>query len=186
MKKKGLVLSLAAMALVLTASVGTAFGYFSTYATAKGGYTISLGDYEEITEDFQDWKKTVVVTSRADSNEDVYVRVKAFAGSSIVLTYESSSASWTAGADGYYYYSGIIAPGASTDAIDVKISNIPNDVNAEEYVNQFNVIVVYECTAVEYNEDGTAKPADWSKKLDVTQIIGADTSSDSTSGGDTQ
>ena len=168
MKKKGLLLTAACAALVLTASIGSAFAYFSTYEKALGGYEIHLGDYEEITEDFSDWTKKVVVTSRQDSKDDVYVRIKAFAGSQVALQY-SGDTRWSPAADGYYYYSDVLKPGESTSEIDVLINNIPQGVDPDS----FNVVVVYEATAVRYNADGTPY-ADWTQTLDVTYVTGGD------------
>ncbi len=167
MKKKSLILIAACAVLILTASIGSAFAYFSTYEKALGGYVLHLGDYIEWTEDFQDWTKHVQITSRADSEEDVYVRVIAYGGS-VNLQYSGDSR-WTPGADGYYYYSDILKPGESTSFIDVKISNIPMDVEPES----FNVIVYYEATPVRYQPDGTPY-ADWNELLDVTYVTGGD------------
>ncbi|MBQ8137991.1 MAG: hypothetical protein IJ195_00890 [Lachnospiraceae bacterium] len=162
MKKKSLILTAACAALIMTASIGSAFAYFSTYEKAMGGYVIHLGHYEEIPEEFQDWTKKVVIKNRADSLDDVYVRVKAFAGSTVNLQY-IGDARWTPASDGFYYYSDSIKPGESTAEIDVKISNIPAGVDPQS----FNVVVIYEATKVKYRADGTAY-ADWSELLDVT------------------
>ncbi|MBR6909289.1 MAG: hypothetical protein IKN35_03260, partial [Lachnospiraceae bacterium] len=98
MKKKSLILTAACAALIMTASIGSAFAYFSTYERAMGGYVIHLGHYEEIPEEFEDWTKKVVIKNRADSLDDVYVRVKAFAGSTVNLQY-IGDARWTPASD---------------------------------------------------------------------------------------
>ncbi len=38
MKKRTLILAVLAVVLVLSASIGSAVAYFTTYATARGGY----------------------------------------------------------------------------------------------------------------------------------------------------
>ncbi|MCR4617169.1 MAG: hypothetical protein K5669_03150 [Lachnospiraceae bacterium] len=162
MKKKSLILVAACAALILTSSIGTAFAYFSTYEKALGGYVIHLGDYEEITEDFNDWTKKVVITSKSDSLDDVYIRIKAFSGSTVNLQYVGDS-KWSPAADGYYYYSDSLKAGESTTEIDVKITNIPEGVDPKS----FNVVVIYEATKVKYKADGTPY-ADWNDVLDVT------------------
>ena len=44
MKKKSIFVAAFAAAMVAAASVGSAWAYFTTYAEAQGGYTISLGE----------------------------------------------------------------------------------------------------------------------------------------------
>ncbi len=168
MKKKKILLTAACAVLILSATIGSAVAYFSTYEKALGGYVLHLDDYEEYTEEFQDWTKKVVITSKKDSKEDVYVRVRAYAGTQVKLQYIADD-SWTPAADGFYYYSGILKPGESSSEIDVKISNIPTGVDLQS----FNVVVVYEATPVRYHADGSPY-ADWSEVLDVTYVTGGD------------
>lgn len=158
------VLALAAAFTVASAGIGTAWSYFTTFAEAAGGYTIRLGDRTEITEDFTDWTKHVVITNE-DSSEPVYIRVRAFCGSQYKLLY--SGEGWTQGSDGYYYYNEIVNGGASTAKLDVRIEDIPDD---PEVTARFNVVVIYESTPVRYHEDGTpysAAETDWSEILDT-------------------
>ena len=49
----------------------------------------------------------------------------------------------------------------STDALDVRIENVPDDVDDP---SSFNVVIVYETTPVRYHEDGTPY-ADWEADL---------------------
>lgn len=192
MKKRNVFLAVLAAGLVLTASIGSAWAYFTTYVEADGGYTISLGDETTVEEEFSSWMKHLVVTSTADS-EPVYVRARAFAGDSYPLTYSDGEVLdaedpdgthgndgvgngqkgvWTPNADGYYYYSKIIYGGGKTNELQVKIENVPQDVTEKE----FNVVVIYETTPVQYKEDGTAFRPDeinWDDaKLDVDRVEG--------------
>jgi predicted ribosomally synthesized peptide with SipW-like signal peptide len=158
MKRKTWFLSLAAVILVLSLSIGSAMAYFSAYATAQGGKTIQLGATTEISEpEISDWTKHVVITSQADS-QPVYVRAKAFAGSEYTLTFESASGKWSQGDDGYYYYSDILEGGASTEELLIHIGGIPED------TKDFNVVVVYESTPVLYDADGNPY-ADWTQTI---------------------
>ena len=59
MKKRTLILAVLAVVLVLSASIGSAVAYFTTYATARGGYVIHLGGRTEIEEDIVNNRKTV-------------------------------------------------------------------------------------------------------------------------------
>ena len=74
MKKIRYAIAALAVAAIMTAGLGQAWAYFTTYAAAEGGYTINLGDRTEITEGFSDWTKRVTVTNEAGA-APVYVRV---------------------------------------------------------------------------------------------------------------
>ncbi|MCI9197539.1 MAG: hypothetical protein HFH55_06500 [Lachnospiraceae bacterium] len=160
MRKKNILLAAAAVSLALSTGIGSAWAYFTTYTQARGGYPIELGDRTTVEEEFSDWTKHVVITSSPDS-QPVYVRVRAISGSVYNLVY-SGSGKWTPGADGYYYYSDIVTGGMSTDALDVRIENVPDDVDDPA---SFNVVIVYETTPVRYHEDGTPY-ADWEANLE--------------------
>lgn len=168
MKKKGMFLAALAAALTLTASVGSAWAYFTTYAEARGSYTISLKGHETtVSENFSAWTKEVTVANDADS-DPVYVRARAFCGSEYRLSYSDEGGRWSPAEDGYYYYDSILPGGASTEKLLVKIEGIPED--AEDGDN-FNVVVVYETAPVRYDESGEPY-ADWSAILDTGTVKG--------------
>lgn len=156
-----------AVIFVASAGIGEAWAYFTTYATAQGGYTIHLGYETEIFEDYANGIKTITISNKAGS-EPVYIRVKAFSGTSHPLTYSSDS--WSEGNDGYWYYDKILNGGEQTDALEVKIDNIP--ITPEDEF-EFNVVVIYESTLVRYEADGTPY-ADWEAKLDTGEWEGGD------------
>ena len=149
-----------AVVFVLAAGIGDAWAYFTTYARAQGGYIIKLGYETEIEEEFSNWEKRVVISSKSDS-QPVYIRARAFCGGEYELTYSGSN--WTLGSDGYWYYNNIVYGGDHTDELRVKIENIPE--NPEE-TPEFNVVVIYESTPVGYDAQGNPY-ADWTKKLDT-------------------
>ena len=161
LKNKTFWLGAAAIVLAGSVSAQSAMAYFTTYVKAKGGYEITLGSQTEIEEDVKDMTKEIKISNTGET--DCYVRVKVFAGSQYQegLVYSDESGKWTPGDDGYYYYSDIIAPGAKSEELLVKISNmnLPKD---------FNVIVVSECTPVILDAEGNPS-ADWTKKADVAQ-----------------
>lgn len=159
MKKNLKFLAVLAVVLVLGSSIGSAWAYFTTYTSARGGYVMKLGDETEIGEKFSEWTKHVSITSDENS-EPVYVRAKAFCGSKYTLVYSSENNKWTAGDDGYYYYSDIVYGGQTTEELLVKIENVPEGEDADS----FDVVVIYETTPVLYHEDGTPY-ADWSLVL---------------------
>lgn len=165
-KKNGL-LTAAAIMLILSAAIGSAWSYFTTYTEARGGYTVRLGDETTIDEEFSDWTKKVSIASE-EGAEPVYIRAKAFCGNEFQLIYSDESGKWTLGDEGWYYYSDILYGGETADTLLVKIENIPEEVKDSD---SFNVVVVYESTPVLYNEDGEPY-ADWSVKLESDKVEG--------------
>lgn len=168
-----------AVVCIAFAGVGAASAYFTTYCQAKGGYTLELGDTTTITEDFVNWTKSVTIQSDAASDEPVYVRVVAYGPSKYPIEYSEpgGATNWSQAADGYYYYkgnSGILNPGETTPQLDLMIRNVPtSDPStgaAPQSGDEFNVVVVYETTPVQYKADGTVvdpEAADWSVKLET-------------------
>lgn len=142
-----------ALTLVVTSSVSSSLAYFTTYVTAKGGVTIEYGSLStELDEQVEGWEKTVNVKNTGTL--DAWVRVRAYAGSQFDLRYAAESG-WRDGGDGWWYYSEPLAAGEVTAVPVVVTISGP-----EELPEEFNVVVVQECTPVSYREDGTAY-ADW-------------------------
>lgn len=173
MKKRHVFLAFLAAGMVLTASVGSAWAYFTTYVEARGGVIISLGDETTVQENFSEWTKKIAITSESDS-EPVYVRVKAFC-SKYKFEYIDPSENkdrWVPGPGDYYYYREILKGGETTPELLVHIRDVPSDEVEQE---DFNVIVIYETTPVQYDEDGkpiAPEDIDWNKKLDITRVEG--------------
>lgn len=163
MKKAKYLLTLLAAGTILTAGIGQAMAYFTTYVEAEGNFTIRLGDETKIVEKFENWVKELRV-SNEEGSEPVFIRAKAFyAPDTLELTY--SGEGWSKGdTDDYYYYNIPVNAGETTESLSVAIKNIPQDVAKGDV---FNVIVIYESTPVLYHEDGTAY-ADWNSELVVT------------------
>lgn len=170
LRKKSVWLAAVAIVLCLGSGIGSAMAYFTTYAQAEGSRAIELGERTEIHEEFSNWTKEVTITSAEDS-EPVWVRAKAFAGGDFSLTYSDASGKWSAGEDGYYYYSEIVYGGESADTLLVRIDNIPADAKAGD---DFNVVVIYEATPVVYDAAGNPLPADWDAKVDVREVSGGE------------
>ena len=139
--KKSLCLAAAALALTAGLSVNSAMAYFTTYATAAGGVTISLGSTTTIPEEtVSDWTKHIVIKNTGDF--ECYVRVKVFAGDKYQdgLKYQGSE-KWSPGEEDYYYYSDIVPAGGETEELQVKI-------DSKDSEEEFNVSVAQECTPV--------------------------------------
>ncbi len=168
LKNKIFWLAMIAVVLVGSVSVQSAMAYFTTYVKAEGGYEITLGDETEIEEDVKDMTKSISIKNTGET--DCYVRVKVFCGSQLNISYSgavdgSGNQYWTLDDDGYWYYKDILKVGESSEVLNAKIE-LP-----EDYKDTFNVIVVQECTPVQYKEDGTAY-ADWNAKIDTKTDIG--------------
>lgn len=163
MKKKNIFLFALAIVLILATSISGALAYFTTYANAKGGYVIHLGYDTEITETFSNWTKHVTITNR-EGSQPVYVRARAFSGSTYDLNYTDMSGKWSMGKDGYWYYEDVLYAGESSTELLVKINNVPDNVTDGA---SFNVVVIYEATPVQYDASGNPY-ADWNAKLDTS------------------
>lgn len=175
-------LALFALFMILGASVGKAWSYFTTFAMAKGGFTIHMNEITEIEEKFSDWTKRVVITNDADS-EPVMIRARGFCGDDYKLVYRTGSAefddsldadncaagSWTEGTDGFWYYSAVVDPGKHTQELLVEILNKDGSRISQEQDNpkEFGVVVIYESTtAITYDKDGNPT-ADWDAAIQV-------------------
>ena len=156
---------LAAAALTLTAgiSVGSAMAYFTTYATASGGAVISLGSTTIVPEEeVVGMEKRISVKNTGDY--ECFVRVKVFAGDKYqpgLVFIPDQAGTWSQGEDGYYYCSQVIPEGGVSETFRVKIDTMDSE-------DDFNVIVIQECTAVLYDENGNPY-ADWSRIADSEQ-----------------
>ncbi len=186
LNKKSLCLAAAALTLTAGISAGTAMAYFTTYTEASGGVTLDMGFSETVPkEDFSNWTKHVGIQNTG--KEECYIRVKVLTGEKYQdkLTYDDGNndslkrviegtptfaeGSWVLGSDGYYYYTGIVAPGEYTNVLDITIQV------AEDEKDSFNVVVVQESTKVEY-QDGKAKSWSevdgWNQNADVIETAG--------------
>ena len=149
MKRKTILLGALALVLVLCVSIGAAWAYFTTYASAQGGYVIQQG--VEFEETFYDWTKHVVITSKPNT-VPVYVRVRAYASTQYTL--ETGGAGWTQDGD-WWYCTEILEGGGQTNPLDILILDVPTEV---ENGDSFNVVVVYEYAPVRYGADNNPLP----------------------------
>ena len=135
------------------------------YTVASGGLKIKLGNTTIIPdEEVVNMEKRIAVTNTGDM--DCFVRVKVFAGNKYqpgLKFTPDAEGTWSQGDDGYYYCSQIIPAGETSNTFNVKI----DDMDSED---DFNIIVVQECTAVLYDENGKALSADWNMIADSSEI----------------
>ena len=157
--KKLVALSAAALFLTAAAGIRQASAYFTTYVSAGGSQVVHMGARTELQEDVTDMTKHISNTNASQIN-DCYVRVKVFYAGPFEVTYTDRSERgnlWTySEADGYWYYGPILPAGGSTEILDAKIGDLPEDFDRDS----FNVVVIQECTPVIYDENGNPT-ADW-------------------------
>lgn len=161
--KKNLCLAAAALTLTAGVSVGSAMAYFTTYTTASGGATISLGSAEIVPDEtVSAMTKHIRVHNTGDF--ECYVRVKVLAGDKYKdgLEFSASEGHWEL-KNGYYECDQIVAPGEKSPELQVKV-------NAMDSTEDFNVIVIQECTAVLYDENGNPY-ADWDRIADSSEDV---------------
>lgn len=172
LKNKTFWLGVAAIVMAGSLTAQSAMAYFTTYVKAKGGYEITLGSETEIEEKVKDMTKEITISNTGKT--DCYVRVKVFCGSQLDIKFSGAVDNkgndyWTLGDDGYWYYKDVLPAGSKSEVLKAKIE-VP-----EDYKDTFNVVVVQECTPVQYNADGTAvdpAKADWNVKVDTKTDIG--------------
>lgn len=166
MKRKTMILAVLAFVLVLGMGIAPGWAYFTARSTANGGLPV----YTEPTTDVHEWYKEgvkhVAITNSPEAKTSVYVRARVYTS----LDVEVSGTNWPeTPTDGWYVYDQILAPGDTTDELNVSIT-FPKVQSEEQpdgavYGDNYNVIVVYESTPVQY--DSAGQPfADWSYILD--------------------
>lgn len=165
MKMSKKILAAAAIVLPLSIGAGSALAYFTANVEASGSASVEVGMDTDIVETFDEWTKHITISSKPGSGA-VWIRAKAFCGAEYELEYSGIGWEKHTPDDGYYYYKNVLEPGGTANVLDVKITGVPEDVEERE---DFNVVVIYERTPVEYDSAGNALAANWEK--DVTPIV---------------
>ena len=99
-----------------------------------------------------------------------FVRVKVLAGNLTPVSYLDNSGKWSLGGDGYWYYQDTLPPGETTGELAATIE-VPEGM--EGMMDSFDVVVIQECTAALYREDGTPY-GDWERKMADGKETGAE------------
>ena len=181
MKRKHFVLAVLAIALVLSASIGTAFAYFTTYSDARGGYVIHLGHKSEIEESWLEGKKEIRIGNKANSADDVgkypiFVRVKIFAGTDLSLGVPAG-VNWVQSGDYYNYLLPLycaLDPSVETNSQTTPLKVEVNAVAGRVYKagDKADVIVVYESVPAVFLPNGDPDfTTAWATGV-ITPIIG--------------
>ena len=167
-----------AVAAVLMSTPGESSAYFTAYHTTQWEKALAVGSQTEITEEYDKDTGVKTVTIQNTGETECFVRVKIFHGSQVGLTIAGDGDGWNQGADGYWYYQGILSPGTGENSktkplrITVDLSKAPvggGDGDAPTYDQ--NVVVIEECAQVFYQDkaDGTQEPyAVWNLSISAT------------------
>lgn len=170
-------MSAAALGMVAALTIESATAYFTTYVSAGGSQIVNLGSQTTIHEDVSAMTKHIQIANES-AIHDCFVRVKIFYGGDLEIGYPDSpdvpaNSDWylddTIDEKGfrYVYYRPVLpasrVPGdyehpeniSLTTPLDVKI-NVPEGFDKDN----FNVVVIQECTPVIYDGEGNAT-ADW-------------------------
>lgn len=157
--KKPVLLAAAALALTAALTVGSAMAYFTAHTEAGGEVPLNIGFTEtEVDEKVDGGGKHIVIHNIGDY--DCFVRVKVF--SVIDIGYKPSGKWRDGGGDGYWYFDSVLPAGGSTEELLVTFEYPAN--TEEDKTEEFNIIVVQECTPVVYDEEGNAA-ADWGRVI---------------------
>lgn len=150
------VMSAAALGMTAALTIEGATAYFTTYVSAGGSQVVSLGAETEIHEEVSNMTKHISIENASATN-DCFVRVKVFCGNELAINYTQADggSNWYRGEDDYWYYRPILAAGATTTVLDAQIV-LPEGFDKDN----FNVVVIQECTPVVYDASGNAV-ADW-------------------------
>lgn len=180
MKRKSFVLTVLVLALVLSATVGSALAYFTANASAEGSVPVKVGGGTQMKEEVGSWQKVITIsydTSDPNNTQPVYVRFRAFGP-----TYSNGEGALTVTGDGWtqvgdwYYYNQALDPehpDASLITVAIKeMSRAQYDKFLEEG-DGLDVIVVYESAPALYKEDGSLMDpwaeAVWTQKVVSTR-----------------
>ena len=167
----------AAVTLTASLSVGSALAYFTTYCTAEGSVTMNMGFTDTDIDEYVKEGKHIKI--RNTGGYDCFVRGRAFAPNDVVLSQEETTKEhWTYNeSDHYWYYNGVLSAEQETEELWIQYT-----LDANSAADEFNIIVVYECTPVLYDDNGNPY-ADWDNAVvldDSTETVtepdtGADT-----------
>ena len=183
MKKKPLVLAALAIVLILSASIGTAVAYFTTYAGANGGYVIHLG-HKSIIHDVYTDVKEIRIQNVADSADDVgkypiFVRALVYHGNDSIVTPKESE-NWTPEGEYFYYELPLYAdletnyPSAMSTTSILKLQVDPNpeaDIKPGDLVD---VVVTYQSVPAMFDPSGNPLRAkSWTNQAEISDISNA-------------
>lgn len=158
MKKKYLILAVLAIAMVLSASIGTAIAYFTTYADARGGYVIHMKYETEIHEDVDAGVKRITITNNPEAGTEtgtypVFVRVRIWHGSDTNID-GIAGTGWqtTPDSTNAYRYGSALYTGQTTGPLQIDISEVKG--SGVRPGDPVDVVVTYESVPAVFDAAG--------------------------------
>ena len=128
--------------VLATVSVNRAWAYFTTYATARGGYTFTGGpDIVEVV----GARKDIQITTK-EGTSPIYVRVNPMVAEEYVQYLSATpdadegGSTWVQAGE-YWYYTRALTGVDQTAYLHVALRDVPKK---EEGAQSFNIIVAYE------------------------------------------
>lgn len=155
------------LALLLVTTIGITVAYFSDTDYAEGKAAVVLK--QETTVDEGDGPDKQIAITNSEDGAAVVVRVQVFGPDEPLMTV-TAPAKWKKGADGWYYYTEVLAAGATTEGKIV--AKIKDDLTDEEKAilgDSFNVTVAHEARIAIYNGTAVITPADWDQSITFTE-----------------
>ena len=160
MKRKHLFPALLVIVLILIASAGAAYAYFTTYANALGGYEIHLKYETVIRESVEGTTKSIQIANNPAQGEDpgqypVFVRVKVFNGTDSTTEFQGDTR-WaeTVVSPNYkiYTYPYELYTGESTSILKIKVN--PVETAKVQPGDPVDVTVTYESVPAVFQPGG--------------------------------
>ena len=154
--KKALALFVCALTAVAAANIDKASAYFTDHTEARGGYHVVAKEVKTFPDEkVSDLEKTITVKNVGEA--DCWARLKVISGSLFDLALAPGDG-WYDGGDGYWYYDTILTPDGkegphAASPFKAAIS-IKGEVDPDEFMSEFNVVVITECTPVLYDSYG--------------------------------
>ena len=154
--KNKLTLTIFAVALCLSISVGSAIAYFSDYEEAAGGATLNLGGITELKETSNEDAKEITIKNTGDTN--MIVRVAIY-GAGEYLAEVNLGDNWIQAGD-FYYYTQILEPQAETTQITAAVKQWSE---GEAPAFDYEVTVVHESAQAVFDGKELVVPTGWDK-----------------------
>lgn len=157
------------LALLLATTIGITTSYFSDTSSAEGKASVVLKN--ETTVDEGEGPDKQIAISNSKDGVAVVVRLQVFGPDEPLMTVTlPENGNWKKGADGWYYYTKVLAAGATTEG--KIIAKIKDNLTAEEKAilgDNFNVTVAHEAQVAVYNGTSVVTPEGWDQSITFTE-----------------
>ena len=149
--KNRFILTIFALVLCLSLSMGIALAYFSDYEEASGGATLNLGGITELTEGNREDGKDIVIENKGKTN--MIVRVAVYGAEEYMNL--TAPKDWKKAGD-FYYYQKVLTPGEKTSTIVANVKQEWSGKTAPAF--DYEVTVVHESAQAVFDGKKLARP----------------------------